>query len=129
MTQQTNFTRKLPSFIAVEGPIGVGKTSLTKRLADTFNYEILLDKLKEASLTKIEGRLKAFFKNKCSILNTNEIPITHQVIANEFGTTRVVISRVLKKMEQEKVLSKDDISAEGEATMSKFTGTSEPKDD
>lgn len=29
----------------------------------------------------------------------------------------------------QKVLSKDDISAEGEATMSKFTGTSEPKDD
>ena len=28
----------------------------------------------------------------------------------------------------QKVLSKDDISAEGEATMSKFTGTSEPKD-
>ena len=29
----------------------------------------------------------------------------------------------------QKVLSKDDISAEGEATISKFTGTSEPKDD
>ena len=29
----------------------------------------------------------------------------------------------------QKVLSKDDISAEGEATMSKFTGTSEPKDE
>ena len=29
----------------------------------------------------------------------------------------------------QKVLSKDDISAEGEATMSKFRGTSEPKDD
>ena len=29
----------------------------------------------------------------------------------------------------QKVLSRDDISAEGEATMSKFTGTSEPKDD
>ncbi len=28
-----------------------------------------------------------------------------------------------------KVLAKDDISAEGEATMSKFTGTSEPKHD
>ena len=28
-----------------------------------------------------------------------------------------------------KVVAKDDISAEGEATMSKFTGTSEPKDD
>ena len=29
----------------------------------------------------------------------------------------------------QKVLSKDDISAEGEATISKFKGTSEPKDD
>lgn len=29
----------------------------------------------------------------------------------------------------QKVLSKNDISAEGEATISKFTGTSEPKDD
>lgn len=32
-----------PRFIAVEGPIGVGKTSLTKRLADTFNYGTLLE--------------------------------------------------------------------------------------
>jgi len=32
-----------PRYIAVEGPIGVGKTSLTKRLAQTFNYETLLE--------------------------------------------------------------------------------------
>ncbi len=35
--------RDPPSFIAVEGPIGVGKTTLTRRLAETFNYEILLE--------------------------------------------------------------------------------------
>ena len=34
---------------------------------------------------------------------------------------------MLKTVQKE--LSKDDISAEGEATISKFTGTSEPKDD
>ena len=33
-----------PRYIAVEGPIGVGKTSLAKRLAKSFNYEILLEK-------------------------------------------------------------------------------------
>jgi len=37
----------MPRFIAVEGPIGVGKTSLTKRLAATFNYEILLENPEE----------------------------------------------------------------------------------
>ncbi|MDP6535365.1 MAG: deoxynucleoside kinase [Gammaproteobacteria bacterium] len=42
--QQTSFARQLPHFIAIEGPIGVGKTSLTKRLADTFNYEVLLER-------------------------------------------------------------------------------------
>lgn len=36
--------RAAPRSIAVEGPIGVGKTTLTKRLADTFNYELLLEK-------------------------------------------------------------------------------------
>lgn len=33
----------MPSYIAVEGPIGVGKTTLAKRLAATFNYDILLE--------------------------------------------------------------------------------------
>jgi len=32
-----------PDFIVVEGPIGVGKTSLAKRLADTFGTELLLE--------------------------------------------------------------------------------------
>lgn len=38
-TQQT----ALPKLIAVEGAIGVGKTTLAKRLASTFNYDVLLE--------------------------------------------------------------------------------------
>lgn len=34
---------KLPRFIAIEGAIGVGKTTLAKRLAATFNYDTLLE--------------------------------------------------------------------------------------
>ena len=30
-------------YIAVEGPIGVGKTTLAKRLAELFDYQLLLD--------------------------------------------------------------------------------------
>ena len=33
----------LPRYIAVEGPIGVGKTSFTRRLAETLNYETVLE--------------------------------------------------------------------------------------
>jgi len=36
-----------PRFIAVEGPVGVGKTSLAKRLAETFNYDTLLEKTED----------------------------------------------------------------------------------
>lgn len=35
--------RKPPSFIAVEGAIGVGKTTLAKKLAETFNHQTLLE--------------------------------------------------------------------------------------
>ena len=34
---------KLPKFIAVEGPIGAGKTTLTKLLANSFNYDTFLE--------------------------------------------------------------------------------------
>lgn len=39
--------RDLPRFIAVEGPIGVGKTSLTKQLAQSFNYASLLEQAED----------------------------------------------------------------------------------
>ena len=38
---------KLPSFIAVEGPIGAGKTTLTKLLADSFSYDTFLEQPSE----------------------------------------------------------------------------------
>ena len=39
--------RTLPRYIAVEGPIGVGKTRLTKNLAETFNYDLLLERAED----------------------------------------------------------------------------------
>ena len=38
------YAQTTPRYIAIEGPIGVGKTSLSKRLAYSFNYELLLEK-------------------------------------------------------------------------------------
>lgn len=35
--------RDVPRFIAVEGPIAVGKTALARRLAESFDYELLLE--------------------------------------------------------------------------------------
>ncbi len=35
--------QKVPDYIVVEGPIGVGKTSLAKKLADSYGVELLLE--------------------------------------------------------------------------------------
>ena len=35
---------RVPKFIAVEGPVGVGKTTLTNLLAESFGYETFLEK-------------------------------------------------------------------------------------
>ncbi|HIE48670.1 MAG TPA: deoxynucleoside kinase [Gammaproteobacteria bacterium] len=39
--------KKIPKFIAVEGPIGVGKTTLAKLLAESFGYNTFLEKPNE----------------------------------------------------------------------------------
>jgi len=52
--------KTLPRFIVVEGSIGVGKTTLAKRMAETFNYQTLLEKADENPF------LEAFYQNKQS---------------------------------------------------------------
>jgi deoxyadenosine/deoxycytidine kinase len=49
---------ELPRFIAIEGPLGVGKTSLAKRLARTLNSETLLEQAEENPF------LERFYSNR-----------------------------------------------------------------
>ena len=50
--------RSVPAHIAVEGPIGVGKTTLARRIADTFKHDLLLE---EAELNPF---LERFYQNR-----------------------------------------------------------------
>ena len=36
-----------PRFVAIEGPIGVGKTTLTRKLAESLGYEMLMEKAED----------------------------------------------------------------------------------
>ncbi|HVS22154.1 MAG TPA: deoxynucleoside kinase, partial [Gammaproteobacteria bacterium] len=47
-----------PKYIVVEGPIGVGKTSLAKRLAQSFASELILEQAEENPF------LERFYKNR-----------------------------------------------------------------
>ena len=50
--------RTVPTYIAVEGPIGVGKTTLARRIADTFDHDLLLE---EAEMNPF---LERFYQNR-----------------------------------------------------------------
>ena len=38
---------KIPNYIAIEGPIGVGKTSLSRKIAMDFGHELCLEESDE----------------------------------------------------------------------------------
>ena len=50
--------RTPPRFIAVEGAIGVGKTTLARQLAETFNYQVLLENAEDNPF------LERFYQNQ-----------------------------------------------------------------
>jgi deoxyadenosine/deoxycytidine kinase len=50
----------LPRFVAIEGAIGVGKTTLAKKLATTFNYDTLLEEAEKNPF------LERFYEDRAS---------------------------------------------------------------
>jgi len=52
----------------------------------------------------MDERLVNYLKEKSRISGSSLINLTHQQIGEELGTNRVVISRLLKKLESEKRL-------------------------
>jgi len=53
---------------------------------------------------KMDERLEDYLRQKSKITGSSLINLSHQQIADELATNRVVISRLLKKMEDEKML-------------------------
>lgn len=62
-------------------------------------YTELLDVLLELSFKNIDDRIHNYLKEYSERNVSTSVKRTHQQIANELGTTRVVISRILKDME------------------------------
>jgi len=63
-------------------------------------FEELLQVVDGIAFRSMDERLEFYLKNQQKILQNDEIPITHQQIASDLNSSREVISRLLKKMEQ-----------------------------
>lgn len=68
-------------------------------------YSELLDTIRHLLLDKMDKRLYDHLKKKSDLTKSNSVKMSHHKIANELGTAREVITRVLKKLEtDEKVI-------------------------
>jgi CRP/FNR family transcriptional regulator len=61
----------------------------------------LLESVDNIAFNNMDERLENYLNDKIKILNSKHIYITHREIAADLHTSRVVVSRLLKKMEND----------------------------
>lgn len=66
-----------------------------KRFSDVMNM------VNDAVFHRLDKRVLNYIKQQINITGNNPIKLTHKEIANNLGTSREVVSRVLKKIENE----------------------------
>lgn len=67
-------------------------------------FEELLEVVNAIAFKKLDERLLDFIRKKCAISGSQTLAVTHEQLANELGTARVVVSRLLKQLEDEGVV-------------------------
>ena len=72
---------------------------------DTYRnrFEEVLVVIDNIAFRAMDERLEFYLKKQKTALDSNNIQISHQEIANDLNTSREVISRLLKKMEQKSI--------------------------
>jgi len=64
-------------------------------------FEELLSVVNAVAFQKLDNRILHLLQQKTKLFNSMEIKITHQQLADELGSTREVVSRLMKQMENE----------------------------
>lgn len=67
-------------------------------------FEELLEIVNAIAFKKVDERLLALMNKKAELTGSKVLNITHEQLANELGTARVVVSRLLKQLEDTGVL-------------------------
>jgi len=80
--------------------------SWNRYIISTFKsrYDELLNSFGDVAFKPIHIRASQYLKDQEALTQSKKIVISHQTLANELGTTRVVVSRILKQLEKDKKL-------------------------
>lgn len=76
------------------------KSFVMRTIRNRFNE--LLQTIDQLAFQKLDERLVAFLKEKSRITGSSLVNLSHEEIAQELASSRVVISRLLKKLEEDK---------------------------
>jgi CRP/FNR family transcriptional regulator len=63
-------------------------------------FEELLNIVNAIAFKKVDERLLDLLRKKKELTGSNTVNVTHEQLANELGTARVVVSRLLKQLEE-----------------------------
>ncbi|MBA5245674.1 Crp/Fnr family transcriptional regulator [Marnyiella aurantia] len=63
-------------------------------------FEELLEIVNAIAFKKVDERLLDLLQKKKQVTGSNTLQVTHEQLANELGTARVVVSRLLKQLEE-----------------------------
>lgn len=63
-------------------------------------FDMLLETIDSIAFNNIDQRLKDYLINRSEVTEDKEITLTHSQIATDLGTSREVVSRLLKKLEK-----------------------------
>ena len=93
-------------------------TAVVRRLAkeavavQSFMYQLMASRfsevmwiLEQALFTSVDKRLASYLLEQINIQQTNAIKVTHEKIANDLGTAREVVTRMLKYFQNEFMVS------------------------
>ena len=78
------------------------KSFVMTTIRNRFNE--MLHSIDQIAFHKLDERLITYLKQKSETTGSKLINLSHEQIANDLATSRVVISRLLKKLENEKLL-------------------------
>lgn len=67
-------------------------------------FEELLEIVNEITFKKVDDRLLCLLYKKRDMTESSTLSITHEQLANEIGTARTVVSRLLKQLEENGVV-------------------------
>lgn len=64
-------------------------------------YTAMMEMVNQAVFYRLDKRILEYLQNRSEITGKNPLKISHKDIANDLGTAREVVSRILKKFENE----------------------------